>query len=198
MQNLIRALAVTAIFSFIVGCASGPASTSQQDATGGGVAINNAFQTTAYLLDAGDKIRVIVFGEKDLSGEFVLDEFGNLDLPLIGEIQAKGKNLQETEKNIIFKLKDGYLKDPKVSLEILNYRPFFIQGEIKNSGQYPYKAGLTVQDAVAIAGGFTYRANQKRVYVRPVGSDKELLVILGKERIFVQPGDSIRISERFF
>ena len=92
---------------------------------------------------------------------------------------------------------DGYLRDPKVSIEVLNYRPFFIIGEVKNGGEFPYKGGLTVQDAVAIAGGYSYRANVNVAYIRRAGSDQEIKVELS-QRVPIFPGDNVRIPERFF
>lgn len=186
---------VLTVTILLVGCSSGPAPVSPLSDARQNIAPQ---RQSVYLLDAGDKLRVITFGEEDLSGEFVLDEQGRLDLPLIGDIEAKGKSLQEVESAIIARLKDGYLKDPKVSLEILNYRPFFIQGEVKTAGQYPYKAGLTLQDAVAIAGGYTYRANSKVVFIRKLDNNQEVQVSTGHERIYIQPGDNIRVPERFF
>ncbi|GHB49684.1 polysaccharide export protein [Pseudovibrio japonicus] len=155
-------------------------------------------QPTAYKLGSGDKLRVIVYGEDELSGEFVIDDQGNLNMPLIGKVSAQDKSLSEVEESVVANLRNGYLRDPKVSLEVLNYRPFFIQGEIKEPGEYPYKTGLTLQDAVAIAGGYSYRANDKAVYIRKVGTDREVSVALTGTRVHIQPGDSIRIPERFF
>ncbi|WP_208978604.1 polysaccharide biosynthesis/export family protein [Pseudovibrio denitrificans] len=133
-----------------------------------------------------------------MSGEFVVDDQGNLDLPLVGDVAAKNKSLGELEDAIVVALKDGYLKDPRISLEVLNYRPFFIQGEIGKPGEYPYKNGLTLQDAVAIAGGYSYRANTKRVFIRKNGNDYDIPVKLTGARVYIQPGDSIRVPERFF
>lgn len=119
-------------------------------------------------------------------------------MPLIGKVSAQDKTLSEVEEAVVARLRNGYLRDPKVSLEVLNYRPFFIQGEIKEPGEYPYKTGLTLQDAVAIAGGYSYRANDKAVFIRKVGTDREVSVALTGTRVHIQPGDSIRIPERFF
>ena len=95
------------------------------------------------------------------------------------------------------RLRNGYLNDPKVSVQVLNYRPFFITGEVQKTGEFPYKAGLTVQDAIGVAGGYTYRANTGRVYIRRAGAAQEVAVDL-TQRVNVNPGDSIRVPERFF
>jgi protein involved in polysaccharide export with SLBB domain len=153
--------------------------------------------TDQYQLGPGDKVRVIVFNEAELSGEFVVDGSGAVNMPLVGAIEARGATVREFQDRLVVKLRDGYLKDPKVSVEVLNYRPFFITGEVKSGGEYPYKAGLTVQDAVGVAGGYTYRANTKTAYIRRAGQDREQEVQLA-QRVPIKPGDSIRIPERFF
>lgn len=152
---------------------------------------------TGYRLGAGDKMRIIVFGEPDLSGEFFVDDAGSVDLPLIGDVQAGGSTVGEFEQKVVARFSDGYLRDPKVSIEVLNYRPFFIIGEVKNGGEFPYKGGLTVQDAVAIAGGYSYRANTNIAFIRRAGSDQETKVELS-QRVSIFPGDNVRIPERFF
>ena len=139
----------------------------------------------------------MVFGEQELSGEFVVGDGGSIDLPLVGGVKAQGATVTEFQERVVSQLKNGYLKDPKVSVEVLNYRPFFITGEVKNGGEYPYKAGLTVQDAVAIAGGYSYRAETSLAYIRRAETDKEVKVSLSS-RVQINPGDNIRIAERFF
>ena len=109
----------------------------------------------------------------------------------------KNQVTEATTERVVRQLKNGYLNDPKVSVEVLNYRPFFITGEIKNGGEYPYKAGLTVQDAVAVAGGYSYRAETSIAYIRRAGTDKEVKVSLNS-RVTINPGDIVRIPERFF
>jgi polysaccharide export outer membrane protein len=156
-----------------------------------------AENVAGYRLGAGDKMRIIVFGEPDLSGEFFVDDGGSVDLPLIGDIPAGGTTVGEFEQKVVARFSDGYLRDPKVSIEVLNYRPFFIIGEVKNGGEFPYKGGLTVQDAVAIAGGYSYRANVNVAYIRRAGSDEEIKVELS-QRALIFPGDNVRIPERFF
>lgn len=152
---------------------------------------------TAYRLGSGDKVKVNVFGEADLSGEFLVGDNGRIDLPLIGAVQARGQTVTQFQNAVVARYSAGYLRDPKVSVSVLNYRPFFIQGEVGKGGEYPYKAGLTVQDAVAIAGGYTYRANTGKAFVRRAGQDREV-EIQTNQRVAINPGDIIRIPERFF
>ncbi len=150
-----------------------------------------------YTLGVGDELRVIVFGEDNLSGEFVVDSSGSVSLPLIGEVLASGQTLREFQKAVEARLLDGYLKDPRVSMDVLNFRPFYILGEVGNSGEYPYANGLTVLNAVATAGGFTYRANKKAVFIKRAGELTEVRYPLTVSTP-VQPGDTIRIAERLF
>lgn len=152
---------------------------------------------TAYQLGAGDKVKVNVFGEPDLSGEFLVGDNGRIDLPLIGAVQARGQTVTQFQNAVVARYSGGYLKDPKVSVSVLNYRPFFIQGEVGKGGEYPYKAGLTIQNAVAIAGGYTYRANTSKAFVRRAGQDQEVEVQTN-QRVAINPGDIIRVPERFF
>lgn len=151
----------------------------------------------AYRLGAGDKIRLIVFKEKDLSGEFDLDGNGVVSLPLIGQVSARNLTVRDLEQKVANKFREGYLRDPKVSIEVLTYRPFFILGEVKKGGEYPFKAGLTVRDAVAMAGGYTYRANNGKVHIRRANTDTEKVYDLNR-KVLVYPGDNVRIPERFF
>lgn len=150
-----------------------------------------------YRLGSGDKVRVITYGEDSLSGEFFVGGSGRVALPLIGEVAALGLTSAEFEDAIEAKLREGYLREPRVSVEILNYRPFYILGEVNSPGTYPYTSGLTVRNAVATAGGFTYRANQRKVFIKRAGDEEEREYPL--EGITpVAPGDTIRIAERFF
>jgi polysaccharide export outer membrane protein len=150
-----------------------------------------------YRLGSGDKIRVITFGEDALTGEFFVGGSGKVSLPLIGEVQAAGLSIPEFQKEVEGALKDGYLKEPRVSVEVLNYRPFYILGEVTKPGEYPYTNGLTVLNAVATANGFTYRANTKKVFIKRANSTAEQEVPLTSTTP-VAPGDTIRIAERFF
>jgi len=151
-----------------------------------------------YRLAAGDKVRVTVYGHEDLSGEFDVDGTGRLSLPLIREVNAAGLTVRELEEAIIGRLSPDYLKQPQVSVAVLNYRPFYIMGEVQSPGSYPYVNGMTVMNAVAVAGGFTYRAKKGAVRVlREVESGGQRKLDLPLDAP-VLPGDVIEVRERFF
>jgi polysaccharide export outer membrane protein len=193
-----RALAVLGLLiTFALsGCQQGPApvAAAPMQAAPENVVAAPTFE---YRLGSGDKVRVIVFGEESLSGEFVVSGSGKVALPLIGETQAAGLTIGQFQAEIEKALRDGYLKDPRVSAEVLNYRPFYILGEVKKPGEYPYTNGLTVQNAVARAEGFTYRADQRRVFIKHANETVERQFALSPSTP-VAPGDTIRITERFF
>jgi polysaccharide export outer membrane protein len=156
-----------------------------------------AYVGSDYRLGPGDKIRLIVFGEEALSGQFVVSGNGKVSLPLIGEVNAANLTVPQFQDEVDAALRQGYLKEPRVSAEVLTYRPFYILGEVRNPGEYPYSSGLTVLNAVATAGGFTYRAQTKRVFIRRHSETEEKSYEL-KSETSVAPGDTIRIGERFF
>jgi polysaccharide export outer membrane protein len=150
-----------------------------------------------YQLGPGDQVRVTVFRHEDLSGEFLLDGEGFFALPLVGEVKGGGKNVRELENDIEVAFKDGgYLVNPQVSLEVLNYRPFYILGEINAPGSYPYVNGMTVINAVALAGGYTYRASQGGITVQRGGSEGKEVSVGPTSQVL--PGDIINVPERFF
>lgn len=194
---MLRVVLLNILLAFVMaGCAtSGSDSTPAQTQAIQELLENQA--VAAYRLGSGDQVRVIVFGEEDLSGEFVVDGAGMVSLPLVGEVPAGGKTLQEFRSEVEARLSDGYLTDPRVSAEVLNYRPFYILGEVEESGEYPYTDGLTVMNAVARAGGFTYRANTRVVYIKRADTNQEVELPL-TATVRVMPGDTIRIAERFF
>jgi polysaccharide biosynthesis/export protein VpsN len=150
-----------------------------------------------YKLGPGDRVRVTVFRHLDLSGEFQLDGGGAFAMPLVGEVQGGGLDARQLETQIESRLKDGgYLVNPQVGIEVLNYRPFYIIGEVNNPGSYQYVNGMTVINAVALAGGFTYRADQDDIMINRGGSQgTEVEGLLDTE---VLPGDIINVTERFF
>lgn len=147
-------------------------------------------------LGPGDKVRVTVFGEDDLSGEFEVDNTGSLAMPLVGEIPVRGLTQRDLEKKISTVLEQGYLKNPRVNIEVLNFRPFFILGEVNKPGSYPYANDMTVINAVALGGGYTTRAKTGTVIVRRANSPEKEEKI--SEDAVVYPGDVLRVEERFF
>ena len=150
-----------------------------------------------YRLGTGDKVKVTVFGHENLSGESDIDGTGNLALPLIQTVKASGLTVQELERSIVAKLSPDYLKNPRVSVEVLNNRPFFILGEVQKPGSYPYVSDMTVVTAVALAGGFTYRADSDEVYITRT-TDKGKTKQSADQNTPVLPGDVIEVPERFF
>lgn len=150
-----------------------------------------------YRLGPGDDLRLIVFGQQDLSGEFSVDGGGDVSLPLIGNVRAQGRTARELERDIAARLADGYVRDPRVSVQVTEFRPFFILGEVRNPGQYPYVDGMTALTAVAMAGGFTYRARQDFVLVTR-GGDAERVERRAPVTTAVRPDDVLRVTERFF
>jgi polysaccharide export outer membrane protein len=161
------------------------------------VAVPSARANDAYVLGPGDKLRVTVFGNEDLSGEFVIDPSGQISLPLIQQLQAAGRTVAQLEEDIRHRLSPDYIKNPRLTVEVLNYRPFYIIGEVKNPGSYPYVAGMTVVNAIALGGGFTYRANQDEVLITRAG-DPTHKPIRAARTDQVLPGDVIEVKERFF
>jgi protein involved in polysaccharide export with SLBB domain len=152
---------------------------------------------SAYKLDTGDRLRVIVFGEMELGGEYEVDGIGYVRLPLIGQLKAGGLAVNEFEASMKAALEEGYLRNARVSVEVINYRPFYILGQVNKPGEYPYVNGMSVLNAVAVAGGYTYRANESTVYIRRRGASEETLA-RADQMTRVQPGDIITVRERFF
>jgi polysaccharide export outer membrane protein len=153
---------------------------------------------TDYRLGSGDTLRLLVFGDPRLNGEFRVNDDGKVALPLIGPQQAAGRTSRELEQSIAGQLQgQGVLRNAQVAVEVINYRPFFILGEVERPGQFPFQPGMTVLTAVAIGGGFTYRANRDFVSITRVteGSAKEGRA---QRQSFVQPGDVITVFERRF
>ncbi|KCZ86458.1 polysaccharide biosynthesis/export family protein [Hyphomonas jannaschiana] len=152
---------------------------------------------SAYTLGNGDQLRITVFGQPDLSGQFEVDGTGSISMPLIGQVEALGLTTPQLEDRIVEKLEGDYVLNPRVSAEVINYRPYYILGEVNRPGEYPYNSGLTVVNAVAAAGGWTYRARKNVVYIKSVDSNQEQAIELTTSTV-VSPGDTIRIGERRF
>jgi protein involved in polysaccharide export with SLBB domain len=182
-------LALAFAFQIALAQDAGPSQTTEVQAT--------ALTVENYHLDSGDKIKMTVYGEDDLSGDFDVDGSGNVQLPLIGQVHAAGLTIQQFQTAVEQKLANGYLVNPRVSAEVENYRPFTILGEVNKPGEYPYENGMTVLNAVALGGGFTYRANQDEVYILHKGSTQEVEAP-ANDKSLVAPGDTVRVAERIF
>jgi len=188
-MNLRSLLALLAALFLVVACAGDGGDIASPTAT-------NAQNEDDYRLGAEDKVKVTVFGEVDLSGEFVIDSSGVLSAPYIGQIPVKGMTLREFENAYAAKLRDAeIMRDPRVSAEVTSFRPIYVLGEVKKPGQYAYVSGMTVQKAVALAEGYTYRASESSVEITR-GGRKFSIDVTPQAKVL--PGDEIRVPERFF
>lgn len=150
----------------------------------------------AYRLGAGDKLRITVSNEEDVTGEYEVDSSGNVSLKLVGPVSAVGRTLPELSSAIETRLRDGYMLNPRVAIDVLNYRPFYVLGEVNTPGSYPYVSGITVLKAIALAGGFTYRARESKIeLIRADDPSKKIIV---DQETLLLPGDIVRVNERFF
>jgi polysaccharide export outer membrane protein len=149
-------------------------------------------------LQAGDKLKITVFGEDKLTGEYEVDPGGSVSLPLAGTVQAAGLTKPELEQLLAKKFaSEKYLRSPKVTVEIAAFRPFYVLGEVEKPGEYPFKSGLNIVSAIAVAGGNTYRSSQSRVLIQRAG-DRDFQEYPMSPKIQVYPGDLIRVPERYF
>ena len=186
MRRVILALCVIA--AALAGCAAGPryqAGWFEDD------------PSQPYTLAAGDRLRVIVFGQDALSNSYSVDGSGHISMPLIGLVGAQGRSTHDLERDIEAKLRGGFIREPKVSVEVEAYRPFYVLGEVTTAGQYPYVNGMTVQNAIAIAGGYSPRAAKGKVDLTRV-IDGQPTTYSVPEIHPVRPGDTITVRERFF
>lgn len=148
-------------------------------------------------IEAGDKLHVTVFGEDKLSGDYQVNTAGYLSLPLAGSVKVSGMTGPELERALEQKFKGPYLRNPRVTVEVLTFRPFYVLGEVKNPGEYPFRTGLNVLSAIAIAGGGTYRANTSKVMIQRSGSN-DIREYPQSPTVKILPGDLIRVPERYF
>lgn len=195
---MLRVAGILLAMTVLVGCSSlgGGGSPSTPHSQASAAAAGASDTSDEYRLGAEDKVRVTVYGEQDFSGEFLVDSSGVLSAPFIGQIQVKGLTLREFEAAYAAKLRDAkILRDPKVSAEVIGFRPIYVLGEVKKPGQYAYVSGMTVQKAVALAEGYTYRANEGSAEITRSGRKIDVDVTAQTK---VLPGDEIRIPERFF
>lgn len=153
--------------------------------------------TEGYILGAGDALRVIIYGQEELSGEFTIDPTGRISLPLIKDIEAAGLTSRQLEDKITTELQPKYLNDPRVSVEVLAYRDVYVLGEVRTPGKYAYVPNMTVLQAIAIAGGHTYRANESTAQVTRLQGDA-LRTFNIRTSDMVAPGDTVVIKRRWF
>ena len=156
---------------------------------------SHAEEFSGYRLGSGDKISIKVFGEEELSSEFTLSDAGTLSFPFLGEINALEMTIGELSSLLATKLSDGFLVNPNINIQVINYREFYINGEVENPGAYPYQPGLTLQKAAALAGGYTERASSSKMYVIHDGEEQRQKI---KNNHAVAPGDVITIDQSFF
>ena len=177
-------------------CMSHGMAVAQSAETSPSVAEAQRAAALAYRLGSGDKLRITVYNEEDVTGEYEVDSSGNVSLKMIGTVAAAGRTLPELTKIIEAKLLDGYLLNPRVAIDVLNYRPFYVLGEVNDPGSYPYVAGITVLKAIALAGGYTFRARTSKIELLHASDpDKPILV---DQNAVLLPGDIVRVKERFF
>jgi polysaccharide export outer membrane protein len=166
-------------------------------AVGMQVASATTMAPRTYVLRPNDQVRVQVYNEQNATGVYTIDGGGMVSIPLAGRIRAAGLTTAGLERAITQQLNGSILTDPHVNVQVATYGPFFIRGEVKQPGQFPYAPGMTIGDAVALAGGYTYRADETTAYVRPSGSGVEVARSLRTD-VPVSPGDNIRIPESYF
>src|SRR3954453_23846030 len=194
LQRSIRVSGLSFLFALILSCVATGLSS---QAFAQGQPLPPAAAAGSYTLGPNDRIRLKVYGEADITGEYEGDSNGQVSIPLSGHVTAAGLTTKQLERSIKSALEKGIVRDPRVNVEIALYRPYYILGEVKKGGEFPYRLGLTVMDAVASAGGFTYRANENKVYLRRSGAAAEEVYALDSP-VPVFPGDNIRVPERYF
>jgi polysaccharide biosynthesis/export protein len=150
-----------------------------------------------YHLDAGDKLRIVVYGQEGLTNTYAISAGGTITMPLIGSVPARGRTPQGLAADISARLRNGFIREPSVAVEVESYRPFFILGEVQAPGQYPYVPNMTAESAVAIAGGFSPRARKDRVTITHIdgGGTSRVVVPPGTP---ISPGDTVLVGERWF
>ncbi|MGD9785594.1 MAG: polysaccharide biosynthesis/export family protein [Hyphomicrobiaceae bacterium] len=185
------ACAALAAALLTAGCGTGPQIPLPSFATADSTSIERT-----YRLGVGDKLRVTVFGEDNISGQYEINALGNVSVPLVGDVPAQGMAISAFRDTLSKRLSDGYLRNPRVNVEVLNYRAIYVHGEVKNGGEFGYKNGLRLRDAIAMAGGFTYRADESYVVVVREGVGEGSVPM--SSNAIVLPGDNIRVPERFF
>ncbi len=190
MYRFVLCSAAFAVALVISGCASNSLSEAEQKSVA-------AAATAPAKLQPGDKVRITVYGEDKLSGDYQLDQSGQISLPLAGTITAQGLTQGEFEQALTKKFRGEYLRDPKVTVTIATLQPYYIMGEVTKPGEYPYQSGLNVLTALAVAGGPTYRANRTTVQIQRRG-ETTMHDYPISTTVPILPGDVIKVPERYF
>jgi protein involved in polysaccharide export with SLBB domain len=151
-----------------------------------------------YRLGANDRVRIIVFGQPTLTGEYTLDGNGVLAFPLIGNVNAQGQTTGQLQQAIASRLDPDFLRNPSVSAEVITRRPFYVIGEVQKPGNYPYVTDMTALQAVAMAGGYTYRARQNNLYLKRLDANGRMVRVAATPETKIRPGDTVEIKERYF
>lgn len=187
-----RLIALFSLMMVLAGCAEkgpGPISSAGSRYT--------SESLSSYRLGVGDRIKVTVYNEPTLSGDFGVSADGTVSLPLIGSVPASGKQIEDVIAEAQTRYADGFLRAPRLSGEVSVFRPFFILGEVGTPGSYPYVVGLTAMNAIAMAKGFTPRSNRSIILIRRQGESADVNYRLTPE-LQIYPGDTIRVGERYF
>jgi polysaccharide export outer membrane protein len=191
-RTIARCALVALAAASMAGCTSSPYDTIT-------VAQANAAVTSGHMLTPGDSVRINVFDEPNLSGDFQIDNDGTLSMPLIRPISTKGMTPQMLSERIAQALTEGgYVLSPRVAIDVMNYRPIYVLGEVATPGEYPYAADMTHLQAIAKAGGFTARADKNALILNRTGWDEPRELRLSTQPLLIQPGDTIMVREAFF
>lgn len=193
-------LGLALVLSFPIGMTQGAAQTVPAPRISAANVAESASSVPGdYRFGPGDRLRITVYGETSLTGEYAVTSGGLISFPLIGDVEAGNRTRGEIQATIHDRLAAGYLHDPRVAVEVVDFRNFYVLGEVNKPGEYPYRPNLSLEQAVATAGGFTYRASHKNILVRhnnedsyhPVQNDRS-------SQLMLQPGDTVKVGERFF
>jgi len=190
LRGILVCSALFAVALLVSGCGAGSISEAEQQSLA-------AAATAPPTLQPGDKINVNVFGEQNLSGQYDIDQSGQISLPLSGTIKAQGLTQRELEQALAQKFRSEYLRNPKVTVTVMTLAPYYMMGEVKNPGQFAYKSGLNVLTAMAIAGGPTYRASRNSVEIQRRGETTKRDYPISAS-VPILPGDVINVPERYF
>ncbi len=180
------------------GSADGGLSLAPTNTPGGRGGAGASGRDPDYRLGANDRVRIIVFGQPTLTAEYTLDGNGVLAFPLIGNVNAQGMTTGQLQQTIASRLDPDYLRNPSVSAEVITRRPFYVIGEVQKPGNYPYVTDMTALQAVAMAGGYTYRARQNNLYLKRLDANGRLVRVAATPETRIRPGDTVEIKERYF